>query len=193
MFNLLFRHFIMFLGERKEKLDQTYLGRVVLLLLLSLLLLWLGSRPILLLLPIIGMKMDRNEREDPSIIFVSVFYYENGSEIVGNGRENKIYGLQMDENRKIYLNTLLFDHLVWIWHYTLFYAKLFSKYLIKVSCFLRLNREVHRLMLTNKRGYDVPIKSFLNFITGSSRIKIRSRKYLRDTPLHALLNLFQIL
>jgi len=62
--------------------------------------------------------------------------------------------------------------------------------MINVFCFLRLNLEVHVLILSNMRGYMVCLSFFFGFYkyginTGLSWLKTGSCKYIRNIPLLA--------
>jgi hypothetical protein len=102
----------------------------------------------------VGMKTDGNGRENPSIIYVSVFYYgkrerERNSQVREQKRDITV--TKTGGNRKIYRNALLFNHHSFCMNITQDtpLCKLFFKIMINISCFLLLNREIYVLMLRN--------------------------------------------
>ena len=102
----------------------------------------------------VGMKTDRNGWENCSTISVSVFYYGKREQEWNSWVEERKRGMmvmEMGGNKKIYRNTLLFNHHSLCMNIILDTPlhKLFFKNMINVSCFLRLNREIYVLMLRN--------------------------------------------
>ena len=106
------------------------------------------------------MKTDGNGRENPSTISVSVFYYGKREQEWNSWVEERKRGMmvmEMGGNKKIYRNTLLFNHHSLCMNIILDTPlhKLFFKNMINISYFLRLKREIYILMLRNMRGYMV--------------------------------------
>ena len=90
----------------------------------------------------VGMKTDENERENPSTVFISVFYYGKREQEQNNReqeRKRDIPVTEMGRNQKIYRKALLFNlHSPYmnITLHTSLCKLFFQKNMIKTICFL---------------------------------------------------------